>query len=84
MILDGISGICKNSEVTAILGPSGAGKTSLLNLLCKRIIPDKQNLITGSIKANSLEYSYEQFPLFSGYVMQDDRLFDTLTVRESL
>lgn len=34
--------------------------------------------------ANNLEYTYEQFPLFSGYVMQDDRLFDTLTVRESL
>lgn len=70
--------------MTAILGPSGAGKASLLNLLCKRIIPSKSNIITGKIIANNLEYSYEQFPLFSGYVMQDDRLFATLTVRESL
>ena len=33
VILRGISGSCKSGELTGILGPSGAGKTSLLNVL---------------------------------------------------
>jgi len=32
-----MSGICKSNEISAILGPSGAGKTSLLNIMAKRI-----------------------------------------------
>ncbi|XP_049763473.1 ATP-binding cassette sub-family G member 1 [Schistocerca cancellata] len=33
MVLQGISGLFKSGELTAIMGPSGAGKTSLLNIL---------------------------------------------------
>jgi ABC-type multidrug transport system ATPase subunit len=32
-ILKNVSGTFKNGRLTAILGPSGAGKTSLLNIL---------------------------------------------------
>jgi ABC-type multidrug transport system ATPase subunit len=32
-VLKGVSGTFKSGELTAIMGPSGAGKTSLLNLL---------------------------------------------------
>lgn len=66
------------------MGSSGAGKTSLLNVLCKRIQRTNANNLSGDIKANNLSYTYEQFPKFASYIMQDDRLLETLTVRESL
>lgn len=68
-ILDNISGICKGGEITAIMGSSGAGKTSLLNLLAKRIDPSKQKKIRGYIRANNVEYNYNNFPNFASYVM---------------
>ena len=37
-ILNDITGICPGGQVTAILGSSGAGKTSLLNVLACRIV----------------------------------------------
>lgn len=41
------------------MGASGAGKTSLLNILAKRVGKTKTNSINGNIRANDLEYSYE-------------------------
>jgi ABC-type multidrug transport system ATPase subunit len=78
--LKGISGIFKAGKCTAIMGASGAGKTTLLNILACRISPDKG----GKLYANTLEYDYEQFGDFANYVMQNDVLMQTLTVRETL
>lgn len=78
--MKGISGIFKAGKCTAIMGASGAGKTTLLNILACRISPNKG----GKLYANSLEYDYEQFGDFANYVMQNDVLMQTLTVRETL
>jgi len=37
VILKNLNGICYGGQVTAIMGASGAGKTSLLNILACRI-----------------------------------------------
>ncbi|KRW98126.1 P-loop containing nucleoside triphosphate hydrolase [Pseudocohnilembus persalinus] len=84
VILNNLSGVCKAGEITAIMGASGAGKTSLLNILCKRIVNGGKVQLDGQIKANELEYRYDNFNDFASYIMQDDRLIDTLTVRETL
>ncbi|CAD8191656.1 unnamed protein product [Paramecium pentaurelia] len=83
-ILNNISGICPSGQVTAILGASGAGKTSLLNILAKRVSAKENVKITGDILANGNHYDGEKFARFSGYVMQNDILFATLTVKETL
>lgn len=62
------------------MGASGAGKTTLLNILACKIAP----IEGGRLYANNLEYDHNSFGNFANYVMQSDRLMETLTVRETL
>lgn len=75
-ILHGVSGLFKAGEVTAIMGSSGAGKTSLLNIISGRIAN-----FQGQLCANKVKYNCETFGSFANYVMQADILMETLTVR---
>lgn len=61
------------------MGSSGAGKTALLNIISGRI-----GSFRGELFANKLPYSFETFGNFANYVMQQDILMQTLTVRETL
>jgi ABC-type multidrug transport system ATPase subunit len=70
--------------MTAILGSSGAGKTSLLNILAKRIESNKEVTLTGDLLVNLRPYTMTQFATFASYVLQNDVLFETLTPREAL
>ena len=66
------------------MGASGAGKTSLLNILACRITPNRKVQISGSVLFNMRPYTYHTFGDFANYVMQNDILMQTLTVRETL
>lgn len=79
-ILKNVSGVCLPGQLTAILGPSGAGKTSFLDILAGR---KNIGLITGDILFNG-EVRQKNFQRISGYVLQDEKLIGTLTVREHL
>lgn len=74
----------KSGEITAILGPSGGGKTSLLNILAGKIVDGKNLQLSGQIMANGKTFSNDDFTKFSGYVMQNDILLDFFTVREAI
>ncbi|XP_072039145.1 broad substrate specificity ATP-binding cassette transporter ABCG2-like [Amphiura filiformis] len=79
VILDGISGVFKPG-MNAIMGPTGGGKTSLLDILAGR--KSKQG-ISGTVLINGGPQP-EDFRLLSGYVVQDDVVMGTLSVRENL
>ena len=84
MILNDISCDFVSGTSTAILGPSGSGKTTLLNFIASRI--KSSNLsVKGDLQVNrrSVE-SIKQFKHRFSYVMQDDVLFEDLTVYEQL
>ncbi|EAR86538.2 ABC-2 family transporter protein (macronuclear) [Tetrahymena thermophila SB210] len=83
-IIKGVDGIFPNSQVTAILGSSGAGKTTLLNILSKRIANSKKSQLEGEVLVNGKPYTADTFSTFANYVMQDDLLTETMTVRECL
>ncbi|RNA15896.1 white isoform X1 [Brachionus plicatilis] len=82
-IINNVSGIAQSNEILAIMGASGAGKTSLLNALNFR---NNESLnVYGEIKVNGqLIKSQNELSSISGYVQQDDLFIESLTVKETL
>ncbi|CAH0560101.1 unnamed protein product [Brassicogethes aeneus] len=80
-IVKGVSGKFKSGELTAIMGPSGAGKTSLLNILTGFQKSGTEGTIkcTGGLKTKkgALQYKKE-----CCYILQDDQLAPLFTVGE--
>ncbi|KAL3845438.1 hypothetical protein ACJIZ3_002841 [Penstemon smallii] len=77
-VLQGVSGSVCPGEILALMGPSGGGKTTLLNLLSGRV---KNN--GGTITYNDQLYS-KSLKRRIGFVLQDDVVFPHLTVKETL
>ncbi len=79
-ILHGINAWMPCGSLTAIIGGSGSGKTSMLNALAHKIA-GKRLKLSGSIVYNG---DSRLSSIRSAYVMQHDILIPTLTVRETL
>ena len=78
-ILHDLSGHVSPGELVAVIGPSGSGKSSFLNCIAGRNIDG----VTGDILFNNVQRP-TNFARFTGYVIQDDMYFESLTVRETL
>lgn len=79
-ILNGIHAHMPAGSLTAIIGSSGSGKTSLLNVMAGRMEATKLK-VSGSTTFNGIPSINK---IRSAYVMQQDILIPTLTVRETL
>eukprot|EP00732_Lithocolla_globosa_P002455 Lithocolla_globosa_v1_NODE_1615_length_2446_cov_108.467169.p1 type:complete len:653 gc:universal NODE_1615_length_2446_cov_108.467169:1985-27(-) len=77
-ILRNCYGTARPGEVLAIMGASGGGKTTLLN-----VISGRKKQTSGDILLNGLQ-KRKYLKELSAYVMQDDHLFSTLTPKELL
>jgi molybdate transport system ATP-binding protein len=78
--------LVKASGITALFGPSGAGKTSVISMVAGLLKPD-QGLI--SVNGNTVFDSRRGIDLPPnrrrlGYVFQDGRLFPHLSVKSNL
>merc|ERR1719228_26375 len=69
-------------SLLAILGSSGAGKTSLLNALTSRNMPGLE--VTGHRFVNQELVDHNTLTRVSAYVQQEDLFMGTLTVKEHL
>lgn len=80
-ILRCVTGNIKPGRITAVMGPSGAGKTSLLSALAGKTVGCKRS---GSILINGKNDSIHSYKKITGFVPQDDIVHGNLTVAENL
>jgi ABC-2 type transport system ATP-binding protein len=79
--LDGVSFAIRPGVVTGLIGPDGAGKTTLMRLAAGLLIPD-----AGAIRVLGLDATKESLAVQAalGYMPQRFGLYEDLTVQENL
>ncbi|KAF7033050.1 hypothetical protein CFC21_044175 [Triticum aestivum] len=80
-LLKGISGSFRPGVLTALMGVSGAGKTTLMDVLAGR---KTSGYVEGSITISGYPKKQETFARVSGYCEQNDIHSPNVTVYESL
>ncbi|CAN1238115.1 ABC transporter G family member 24 [Linum grandiflorum] len=76
-----VTGKIKPGRITAVMGPSGAGKTTFLSALAGKAIGCR---ISGMILINGKPQSIHSYKRIIGFVPQDDIVHGNLTVEENL
>ncbi len=79
--LDGVSFRIASGQIAGLLGPDGAGKTTLMRHLCGLLRPD-----SGSVSVLGLDSFRDSAALQSqlGYVPQKFGLYENLTIAENI
>ncbi|KDO73303.1 hypothetical protein CISIN_1g000860mg [Citrus sinensis] len=80
-LLSNVSGIFSPGVLTALVGSSGAGKTTLMDVLAGR---KTGGYIEGDIKISGYPKEQSTFARISGYVEQEDVHSPQVTIEESL
>lgn len=79
--LENINFKVKKGELFGLIGPDGAGKTSLFRILTTLLLPDKGNAFVGG---NHIVNDYKRIRQIVGYMPGRFSLYQDLTVEENL
>eukprot|EP01137_Pigoraptor_chileana_P003259 Opistho-2@43188 len=79
VLLSGVTGELLHGKVSGVFGPSGAGKTTFLNVLCGKL-----QRTSGSLYINGEADEIFNYRKVIGFVPQDDVMLRSLTVEEIL
>ena len=71
----------KPGELVAIIGGSGAGKSTILNCMCGYLPPSKGDVYINGI---NLYQNFDSLKKLVGYVPQSDIVYDNLTLHDML
>lgn len=83
--LDGLSLSVQKGEFVFLIGKSGAGKTTLMNLLTKDQEPDEGSITVNGVKLAQLKHQHlYRYRRFLGIVFQDFRLMEEWNVYENI
>jgi sulfonate transport system ATP-binding protein len=77
LVLDDVSFAVNEAEFLAIVGPTGCGKTTFLNLLSRLIQPTKGNIYIDGVQADPKKHKL-------AFVFQEPSCLPWLTVRENI
>lgn len=80
-ILSGIHGIAQPGQIMAIMGASGAGKTTFLDILARK---NKRGVVQGDFYVNGEKVNDNDYRSVIGFVDQEDTMLPTLTVHETI
>ncbi|XP_058055947.1 protein scarlet-like [Anopheles bellator] len=80
-VLNDITGTLQPGTLVALMGPSGAGKTTLMSVLAYRKCG--KMTVTGDVRVNGCPIGPYMYNI-SGYIYQDELLPASITVREHL
>lgn len=80
-ILSGIQGVAHPGELMAVMGASGAGKTTFLDILARK---NKRGQVSGNFYVNGEKVSDTEYKNVIGFVDQEDTMLPTLTVHETI
>ncbi|KAM0754863.1 hypothetical protein T439DRAFT_309694 [Meredithblackwellia eburnea MCA 4105] len=81
VVLDSITGSVQPGEIMAVIGASGAGKSTFLDLLARK---RKKGTVSGDILVNGKQVGDAEYRRVVGFVDQEDTLMGTLTVYETV
>lgn len=80
-ILSDVRGVAHPGQVMAIMGASGAGKTTFLDILARK---NKRGIASGEFYVNGERVIDAEYRSVVGFVDQDDTMLPTLTVHETI
>ena len=83
-ILNNVNGYALPKEMMAIMGASGSGKTSFLNVLASRLALSPGSILSGDVKVNGRLITSASFGKIGAFVQQDDILISSMTPRECI
>ncbi|MCY0970039.1 ABC transporter ATP-binding protein [Chryseobacterium wangxinyae] len=71
--LHNVSMVIENGKTTALVGLSGAGKSTIINLLCKFYLPDSGEILLDKVDLNEYDNTFLRGDL--GLVLQKNHIF---------
>lgn len=84
-ILEGVNMEIARGQMVAFMGPSGAGKTTVLRLISGQLIPDEGTVeVNGQVISDLSTDELHVFRREIGVLLQDGALFTDLTVFENI
>lgn len=85
IIFDNVSLAIPRGKITAVMGPSGTGKTTLLRLIAAQLVPHKGTIrVDGELLYKLPRKALYQFRRRMGMLFQNSALFTDLSVFENV